>query len=149
MLVSEIICSKKFLNFQENISVKVAGYLTLTGNVFLGKFWNSFHKKHSQMAASTITCFFISNVFFFNSACCLTFSWIELQMLFRCCWIHITIIILKHILHLVCLCPCLGLRLFMSYLCDLFFIFSLIFIAIKYKLKAFDGFKNKQQKSMK
>ena len=63
---------------------------------------------------------FYKQRFFFNSACCLTFSWIELQMLFRCCWIHITIIILKHILHLVCLCPCLGLRLFMSYLCDLF-----------------------------
>ena len=29
MLVSESISSKKFLNFQENIPVKVAGYLTL------------------------------------------------------------------------------------------------------------------------
>ena len=44
--------------------------------------------------------------------------------------IHIVIITLKHILYLVYLCPCLGLGLFMSYLCDLFFIFILIFIVI-------------------
>ena len=61
--------------------------------------------------------------------CCLTFSWIELKMLLRCCLIHITFIILRHILYLVYLCSCLGLHLFISYLCDLFFIFSLNFIA--------------------
>ena len=33
---------------------------------------------------------------------------------------------------LVCLCLCLDLGLFMSYLCDLFFIFSLIFIVINH-----------------
>ena len=40
--------------------------------------------------------------------------------------------ILRHILYLVYFCPCLGLGLFMSYLCDLcdIFIFSLIFIVI-------------------
>ena len=31
---------------------------------------------------------------------------------------------------LVYMCPCLGLSLFMLYLCDLFFIFILIFIVI-------------------
>ena len=51
-------------------------------------------------------------------------------MLLSICLIHKTIIILRHILYLVHLCPCLGLGLIMSYLCDLFFIFSLIFIAI-------------------
>ena len=51
-------------------------------------------------------------------------------MLLRCCLIHITITILRPILFLVYLCPCLGLGLFMSNLCDLFFIFSLIFIVI-------------------
>ena len=61
--------------------------------------------------------------------CCLTFSWIELQMLLRCC-LYIIIIILRHILYLVYLCPCLGLNVFMSYLCDLFFIISIIFIMI-------------------
>ena len=38
--------------------------------------------------------------------------------------------LLKHILYLVYLCSCLGLGLFMSYRCELFFIFSLIFIVI-------------------
>ena len=30
--------------------------------------------------------------------CCLTFSWIEFQMLLRCCLIHINVIILRHLL---------------------------------------------------
>ena len=82
---------------------------------------------------------FFSNALFYKQGffstqpqCCLTFSWIEFQMLLRCCLIHITIIILRHILCLVCLCPFLGLGLFMSYLCDLLFIFSLIFIVINH-----------------
>ena len=80
-----------------------------------------------------IDAFFISNAFFFNSASVLlTFSWIELQMLLRCCLIHVAIIILRHILYLVYLCPWLGLGQFMSYLCDQFFISSLIFIVINH-----------------
>ena len=51
-------------------------------------------------------------------------------MLLRCCLIHVTIIILRYILYLVYLCPCLGL--FMFYLCDLFSIFCLIFIVINH-----------------
>ena len=62
--------------------------------------------------------------------CCLTFSWIELQILLMCCLIHISIIILSHILYLLYLCLCLDLDLFMSCLCDLFFIFIFIFIMI-------------------
>ena len=78
-----------------------------------------------------IDAFFISKVFFSTQPQrCLTFSWIEFQMLLRCCLIHITIIILRHILYLFYLCPCLGLGLLISYLCDLFFIFNLIFITI-------------------
>ena len=53
-------------------------------------------------------------------------------MLFRCFLIHINIIILGHILYLVYLTLDLGL--FMSYLCDLFFISSLIFIPINHIL---------------
>ena len=44
--------------------------------------------------------------------------------------IFITIMILRQILYLAYLCPCLALVLFMWYLCDLFFIFCLIFIII-------------------
>ena len=76
------------------------------------------------------TRYFYKQRFFFNSASVLlNFSWIDLQILLRCYLIHITIIILRHI-HLVYLCPCLGLGLFTPYLCDVVFIFSLIFIVI-------------------
>ena len=55
-----------------------------------------------------------------------------IQMLLRCCLIHTTIIMLSHILYLVYLYLCLDLGLFMSYLCDLFYIFSLVFIVINH-----------------
>ena len=46
--------------------------------------------------------FFIQATFFSTQLqCCLTFSSTELQMLFRCCLIHMTINILRHILYLV------------------------------------------------
>ena len=51
-------------------------------------------------------------------------------MLLRCCLIHTTINILRYILYLVYLCPCLGPGPFMSCICDSFFIFSFIFIVI-------------------
>ena len=53
-------------------------------------------------------------------------------MLFRCCLIHISIIILRHFLYLLYLCPCLNLGLFMSYLYDLFSLFIFIFIMINW-----------------
>ena len=37
---------------------------------------------------------------------------------------------MRHILYLVCLNPCIRLRLIYAVLCDLFFIFSLTFIVI-------------------
>ena len=51
-------------------------------------------------------------------------------MLLSCCLIHISIMILRHFLYLPYLCPFLDPGLFMSYLCDLFFIFIFIFIMI-------------------
>ena len=62
--------------------------------------------------------FFLSNAFLTQPQCYLTFSLIELQMLLSCCLIHITIIKVRHILYLVYLCPCLGLGLIMSCLCN-------------------------------
>ena len=76
--------------------------------------------------------FYKQRLFSTQPQCCLTFSWIEPQMLFRYCLIHVTIKILRHVLHFVYLCPYLALGLLMSYLCDLFFIFSLISIGINY-----------------
>ena len=81
------------------------------------------------------TCFFYDQSFFpTQPKRCLTILWIELQMLLTCCLIHIPIIILKHILYLVFLCSCLDLSLFMTYLCDLVFIFSIIFTIINHKI---------------
>ena len=63
-VISENSCSKNFVYFQEKHSReivflnKVAGYLTLTGNVLLGNLWNfqnSSHKKTPQMTASAIS----------------------------------------------------------------------------------------------
>ena len=53
-------------------------------------------------------------------------------MLLRYFLIHITVIILRDILYLVYSCSCLDLDLFMSYLFDLFFDFSLHFILLNY-----------------
>ena len=67
------------------------------------------------------------NFFSTQPQCCLTFSGAQPQMLLRCCLLHMTTI-LRHILYLVYLCSCFDLVLIMSYLRELFFIFTLIFI---------------------
>ena len=66
--------------------------------------------------------------------CCLTFPWIQLQMLLKCCMLHITIITLRRISYLVYLCSWLGVVLLVLYLCDPFFIFSLICIIINHTI---------------
>ena len=54
--------------------------------------------------------FSLATLFFSTQPqCCLTFSWIELKMLLKCCLIHKSIIILRHFLYLLYLCPCLDL----------------------------------------
>ena len=67
--------------------------------------------------------FFYKQRFFSSwTQCCLTFSWIELNMMLRSWLIYISTIILGRFLYLVYLCPCLDLLLFMSYPCNLFLI---------------------------
>ena len=72
-----------------------------------------------------INTFFYKQQFFFTAPrCCFIISWIELQMLIRCC-------LIQHFIYLLCLSPCIYLGLFMlNLLCDLFFIFISIFIMI-------------------
>ena len=77
-----------------------------------------------------IILFFQLHAFFYKQRFFSTFLRIELQILLKCCLIHLTIIILRHILYLAYLCLWLGLYLFMSYLYDLLYIFSLIFFVI-------------------
>ena len=75
------------------------------------------------------TPFYKQYLFSFQLQCHLTFLWIELQMLLRCCLIHISIIIVRHFTF-INFYQCLGLGLFISHLRDLFFIFILSFIMI-------------------
>ena len=57
--------------------------------------------KNTWFYLVSIHAFFYKQRFFSaQPQCCLTFSWIELQMLLRCCLIHIAIIKLWHILYL-------------------------------------------------
>ena len=78
---------------------------------------------------------------FFNSgSVILNFSRIQLQMLLRCCLLHITIIILRHILYFVYLCPRFGLALFMPYLCVSHFSLKLSHNFIKTDTLAFVHF---------
>ena len=91
--------------------------------------------KHCYSNTVKVLChgFFYKQRFFSTQLqYCLTFSWIELQMLLMCCVFHTTIIIMKHILYLAYFCPCLGLVLDMLYLFDPFLIYSLVFIIINH-----------------
>ena len=112
---------------------------------FKGK-WNflptpSFTQTQGSMSTRSVRCShwnliyihaFLYKQRFFSSQpqYCLTFSWIELQMLLMCCLIHMTIIILRHFLYFLYWSPCLNPDLFMSYLWDLFVFFVIISIII-------------------
>ena len=90
-----------------------------------------FSSLYQDWMSILFTNFFYKQHFFLTQPqCCFTFSWIEFRMLLKCCLIHINIIILRYILYLGFWGPCLGLGLFMSNFCDLFLIFSPVFIAI-------------------
>ena len=69
-----------------------------------------------------IHAFFISNIFFQLSLIVQNL----VSILLRCSLIHITIIMLVYV------CLFLDLGLFMPHLCDLFFIFNVIFIVINH-----------------
>ena len=92
-----------------------------------------FYSQPHKFSLSNHTPVFISPLFSTQSQCCLTFSCTELQVLLRCCLIHISIIILRHFLYLLYLCPCLVLGLFKSYLCDLFSFSSSFSLIDKYR----------------
>ena len=77
----------------------------------------------------TMHVFFYKRHFFSTQhQCSITFAWIQLRMLPKCCLG--CIIVPRHFLHLSYFCSYLDLQLYMSYLCDLFFIFNFIFILI-------------------
>ena len=68
--------------------------------------------------------FFLRNAFFYSALVLLDVSLIELQMLLRCCLVHISIIILRHFFNLLYLCPCPDLGLFMYRIYVIYFSFS-------------------------
>ena len=86
--------------------------------IIINLFWElkNLKEKHTR--------FFSKQRFFpTQPQCCLTYSWIELQMLLRFCLIHITTIIPKYFLYLLYVCLCLELGLFMTnYM--IYFLFS-------------------------
>ena len=79
-----------------------------------------------------ITRFFYNQSFFSTQTqWSLTFSWICLQILFRCCLIHIAITILRHYTFCIfSIFVSMSKPRSMLYLYDLFFIFNLFFIVI-------------------
>ena len=89
------------------------------------------HKNSNRFINEYMRFLYKQRYFSTQPQCCLTFSWIGLQTLLRCFLMHISIIIQRHFLYLVYLCPCLDLGLIMS-LCDLFFIFIFIFIMVNH-----------------
>ena len=74
--------------------------------------------------------FFLRNAFFYSALVLLDVSLIELQMLLRCCLVHISIIILRHFFIYYFVSMSRPRVIYVSYLCDLFFIFIFIFIMI-------------------
>ena len=52
--------------------------------------------------------FYMQRFFSAQPQYCITFSWIQLKLLLRCCLIHNSIIILRHFLYLLYLCPCVD-----------------------------------------
>ena len=76
--------------------------------------------------------FYKQRLFSTKPLCYLIFSWIELQMLLRCCSMYISIIIRRHFWYLLYLCRCLDLGPFRSrprsIRSTLIFIFIFIFI---------------------
>ena len=69
-------------------------------------------KSNESLAAAIVWqlhVFLVSKAFFqLSISVTWTFSWIKLQMLLRCCLIHVSIVIMRHFLYLLYLCPCLS-----------------------------------------
>ena len=105
------------------VNVSAAKVLLTTIFSFLDCQAKNIYVFHFFSTKTLIHALFISSAFFQLS--------LSVALLFHRAS-NIVIIILRHILYVVYLCSCLGLGLFISYLCDLFLIFSLILIVINY-----------------
>ena len=110
-----------------DIYLTIHGSGTLTQLIFFCRF-----PKILKAINVTRLCYLISlyMLFFYKQLFFSTQPYFK--MLLRCCLINVTVIKLRHILCLGYLCPCRRLGLFMSCLCNLFFIFSLIFNVINH-----------------
>ena len=83
----------------------------------------------TKAAENWLTRLFYKQGFFLTqSQCCLTFSWVEFQMLLRCCLIHNHHRTLTRLMISLFVSMSRPTSLYVVYMwCDLFFIFSLIF----------------------
>ena len=100
--------------------MKTCRYLRLHTKIISWRFHIMTHFTFSDMCTWYIPFFYQRCFSSTQLQCCITFSWMELQVLLRCCLIHVSMVMIKHFLCLLHLHPCLDLGLFMSYLCDLF-----------------------------
>ena len=78
---------------------------------------------HPRWQSFIYTLFHRQRFFSTQPQCCFTFSWIELQMLLRCCLIHKSIVILRYFLYLQYLCQCLESKYFETFWCSTKFSF--------------------------
>ena len=109
--VCNLICRKEF-----NI-----GHIVLLVKMLYALFHKTETTTFDFRERMEIHTFFISNTFFNSASVLLNFFY---ELSFKCCLgvclIHISIILLRHCLYFLHLCPCVVLGLVMSYLCNLF-----------------------------
>ena len=68
-----------------------------------------------KLLISNYTLFYKQSLFSTQTQCCLTFQWIEPQMLLKFCLIHIYLILEWHFSDLIYFCLCLQQGLFLYY----------------------------------
>ena len=115
-LVSFKVFKRKRISGERNCSYSITSDSGDVGLVL-------YRKKYWFVDKPRYTRFFYKQRFFsIQPHCCLTFSSIELEMLLKCCLMHVGIIMLRSVLCLLDLCPCLGLQSFPGYwvICGVF-----------------------------
>ena len=116
-----IICTRCYVLYSTSFkkyfysTLKFSTMITLSSLIYNGL--SSKNRENTRF-------FYKQRFFSAQPHCCLTFSWIELKML-------------QPLIYWYTFYICTGPGLFMPYICDLFFIFSLAFIVINHKTSFF------------
>ena len=103
----------------------------ISASVMKGLRWNKKHFLSFQRVSLKYTGFFVSIAFFQPSLSIgQLFHELSFKCCFRCCLIHTNIIILRYLIFTIFLSMFRSRSIYISYLCDLYFIFILIFIMV-------------------